>query len=154
MSGFSQINEIGHETINKVNDFTHQLFGTVCDVITHIVPQTELHDNEDVNVVRRHIQCDIHQDDTHLKIVAYIPGVEKDNLRVVLDNEQLSINAFSNHRDNEFSFLKNRKYSRTFNLPSGTTSENVTLSYSNGILKVTVNKPQPPSHNTTLLNIN
>ena len=109
MSGFSQINEIGHETINKVNDFTHQLFGTVCDVITHIVPQTDLHDNEDVNVVRRHIQCDINQDDNHLKIVAYMPGVEKDNLRVVLDNEQLSINALSNHRDSEFSFLKNRK---------------------------------------------
>ena len=150
----STFNEFGHKTIHRVNDFTHQLFGTVCDVIDHIIPQTNLLDQEDDDIVRRYIQCDINQHLTILKIVAYIPGVKKENISVFIESNVLTINALSSHRDSNFNYIKNIQYSRTFSVPTNTKKENTNISYSDGVLKIIINNLDTPSPNTTILTVN
>ena len=150
----SSFNELGHKTIHRVNDFTHQLFGTVCDVIDHIVPQTNLLDQEDDDIVRRYIQCDVNQHLSNLKIVAYIPGVKKEDINVSIESNVLTINALSSHYDSNFNYIKNRRYSRSFNVPNNTTKENVNISYLDGILKIMVNNFEPSHTNATILTVN
>ena len=150
----SSFNEFGHKTIHRVNDFTHQLFGTVCDVIDHIVPQTNLLDQEDDDIVRRYIQCDVNQHLSNLKIVAYIPGVKKEDINVSIESNVLTINALSSHYDSTFNYIKNIRYSRAFNVPNNTTKENVNISYTDGVLKITVNNFENPRTNATILTVN
>ena len=150
----SKLNELGHNTIHRLNDFTHQVFGNVCDVIDHIIPQSNLSDQEE-NTIRRYIQCDINYEDNSMKILAYIPGVKKEDINVSVESNVLTIDAISNHSDNNFTYVKNKHYYRTFNLPKNTETENITIYYSEGILKIIIiNNYRIRENNTTKLTVN
>ena len=152
MAGFQHFNAMGHRTINTINDFTHQLFGTMCDVIHHVVPQTNIGDEAD-DTVHRHILSSMDRNANYLKIVAYIPGSNKDQVHLSLCGNTLQLTATTNHKDlTHFNFIQNITYSHNYQVPIGTTSEHITCHCLDGVLKIliTTNDLTPQTTSTPI----
>jgi len=81
---------------------------------------------------------DIFENNDELLILADVPGVGPEGLKINLDNDHLTIEA---HRAqvavNEESF----DYKRTFVVPRGLESDKITANLANGVLRLTLPKP-------------
>ncbi|WP_254765869.1 Hsp20/alpha crystallin family protein [Salinilacihabitans rarus] len=69
---------------------------------------------------------DIHETDDELRVVADLPGVEKENIDLECDGEHLTISARSDHRE----------YDERISLPRRVDEHTATATYNNGVLEV------------------
>ena len=69
---------------------------------------------------------DVHDTDDEIRVVADLPGVEKDNIDLECDGEILTISARSDHRE----------YDERVSLPRRVNEHTATASYNNGVLEV------------------
>ena len=75
---------------------------------------------------------DIHEEDDVVRVIADLPGVEKDDIDLQCDGEMLTISAASDHRE----------YDERVRLPSQVDEHSATATYNNGILEVTFEKSE------------
>jgi HSP20 family protein len=69
---------------------------------------------------------DVHRTDDDVRVVADLPGVEKEAIDLTCDGEVLTISAGSGHRD----------YEERVSLPVRVDEHSATATYNNGVLEV------------------
>ena len=89
-------------------------------------------------------RIDVEDEGNALLLSADLPGFEKEDIRIELENGRLSIRA--ERHSEEKTYLRHERsygsYCRTFGL-DGIDAENITASYRNGVLKLTLPKLTP-----------
>jgi HSP20 family protein len=69
---------------------------------------------------------DIHETDDEVRVIADLPGVEKDNIDLECDGKTLTISAQSDHR----------QYDERVSLPQRVNEHTASATYNNGVLEV------------------
>jgi len=82
-------------------------------------------------------------DDTHVIEVA-APGLNRDNLKASLEKKTLTLSYTSEYKDENENSRKHSfsSFTRSWAVPEGTAAEDVNAEYKDGILSVTVKKPE------------
>ncbi|MFB1063383.1 Hsp20/alpha crystallin family protein [Natrinema sp. H-ect4] len=78
---------------------------------------------------------DIHETDEAVRVVADLPGVEKDNIELECDGKTLTISAESEHR----------QYDERVSLPTRVNEHTASATYNNGILEVVFDRAEQSS---------
>ncbi len=105
-----------------------------------------------MNLADKGIPVDIQEDDETVTVTADMPGVEKEDINLKADEDGISITAeheASVEEENEKYVRKERQrrtYQRTVKWPTDIDPESVTAHYENGVLKITADKEDTPSH--------
>jgi HSP20 family protein len=92
--------------------------------------------------------CDVFEDKEAIKIVAEVPGVKPEDVKLSLENSLLTIRGEKKQQAEERSERVHRyersygAFERTFALPSTVDPERIQAGYENGILTVTVPKAE------------
>jgi len=94
-------------------------------------------------------KVDISEDEKAVYLSADIPGVKKEDVKVTMEEDVISICAERQQEEEE----KNKNYhrverswgslSRSFTIGENVDAENVTANYDNGVLKIVVPKKEP-----------
>lgn len=96
---------------------------------------------------------DVVEKDNNVIVRAEIPGIEKDNVDVTLDGNNLTIQGKSKHEKKESgeeyhrSEISTGSFSRTLTLPADVDANNVKATFTNGLLEVTLPKVENKSRN-------
>src|SRR5437764_8540038 len=89
---------------------------------------------------------DILEEEHNITLYAEIPGVKEEDLNITLENNLLTIAGERKFKEEEkkdnFHRIERRygKFTRTFTLPAGVDFHNVTATFENGVLNVTLPK--------------
>ena len=94
-------------------------------------------------------KIDISENEKSIMIDAEIPGVPKENLKITLQDNILTIEGekkkISENKDQNY-YREERcfgKFKRSFTLPVEVDSENVEAKFNNGMLEIKLNKIEP-----------
>jgi HSP20 family protein len=91
---------------------------------------------------------DIAESNGNIEVKAEIPGVEKENLKVAVNENMLTISGErkqeSETKDKRFHRIERYygSFSRTIALPDGVNAEKVKASYKDGVLHIVLPKPE------------
>ena len=105
-------------------------------------------------------RTDITEKDGNYVLEADLPGFKKEDIHIDLKDETMVITATRNNeheeKDSEGRVIRSERsfgsYSRSFDI-SGVDAENITASYTDGVLKLTLPKRQPEEPKTKRLEI-
>ena len=157
------VNNVGHQTISLINEFSHQILNNVCEFVQPVVHQINPNitiTNTEKDYVNKYILLERNHADTSIMLLGYLPGVSKESLTISLNGTSLVISGKTNfnqtsseNTDQDWSFVKNRRYYRTYDVPTNTTSEDINVSYNDGVLKIVIKKHLPPTPNNVSINI-
>jgi HSP20 family protein len=75
---------------------------------------------------------DIHESEEVVRVIADLPGVEKDGIDLKCDGEMLTISASSDHRE----------YDERVRLPTQVDEHSASATYNNGVLEVQFDKAE------------
>ncbi|UPV76168.1 Hsp20/alpha crystallin family protein [Halorussus limi] len=75
---------------------------------------------------------DIHESDDTVRVIADLPGVEKEDIDLKCDGEVLTISAGSDHR----------QYDERVSLPAQVDEHSASATYNNGVLEVQLEKAE------------
>jgi HSP20 family protein len=78
------------------------------------------------------VHVDVHETDDSLRVVADLPGVEKDDVNLQCDGETLTIDAAGSGRE----------YHERVRLPARVDEHSASASYNNGILEVAFDRSE------------
>lgn len=100
---------------------------------------------------RANFRTDISEKDGNYLLEAELPGFEKDDIRVELDGDTLTIGAqrteSNDEKDKDGNFIRRERrygsFSRSFDV-SGIDVENIKGDYKNGVLSLTLPKAKEP----------
>ncbi len=102
-------------------------------------------------------KVDISEDENNIFIEADMPGVKKEDIKVSMDNDLLSITAERTQSEEEKKKGFHRVerswgcLSRSFNLGGNVNIEKIEAKYDNGVLKVVVPKVEPTQKKETTI---
>jgi HSP20 family protein len=88
----------------------------------------------------------VKETDKDFKIELAVPGFKKDDFKVALDNDVLTISAETKDEKNEENEKFTRRefsynsFSRSFQLPKSANSDKINAKYEDGILKIDISK--------------
>ena len=91
---------------------------------------------------------DISETDNQFQITAELPGMDKDNIDISLDNGRLSISGERKFEKEEegkkFHRVETRygSFNRSFQLPDNVDEESIQASYENGLLNISIDKAE------------
>jgi HSP20 family protein len=93
------------------------------------------------------VKVDVREDDKHYFIEADMPGFNRDDINVTLENATLTISGErkreETRKDDNYHIVERSagKFSRSFSLPAGSIKESdLTASLKNGVLLITIGK--------------
>ena len=92
--------------------------------------------------------CDVFEDKNAVKIVAEIPGVDAEDVKISLENNLLTLRGEKKQQAEEQSERVHRYersygvFERTFSLPTSVDPEKIDAKYSHGVLTVTIPKSE------------
>ena len=87
------------------------------------------------------------EDDKHIISVA-APGLDKEDFNISITDGRISVKC--DKKETEFG---SRSFAKSWVLPEGTTPENISAEYKQGILKVNVEKSQPQEPETFTIEV-
>lgn len=97
---------------------------------------------------------DVHEDEKTIKVSAELPGVDEENIDVELHDDILTVSgqkkSETEKKDGEY-FHRECSYgsfSRSLSLPSGVDENAVDAKFNNGVLTITVQKPENAERKT------
>ena len=88
--------------------------------------------------------CDVFEDKDSVKIVAEIPGVKPEDVKISIENQVLTIRGEKKQVAEEKTERVHRyersygSFERAFSLPTAVAADKIAASYTNGILTVTI----------------
>jgi HSP20 family protein len=91
---------------------------------------------------KREPLVDVFDEKDVIRVISEIPGVEKSDISLEIEGKKLQISVDAA-----------RKYHKTVDLPSEVDPDSTRAKYTNGILEVTMKKPQPEKHKGKKINI-
>ena len=92
--------------------------------------------------------CDVFEDKDAVKIVAEVPGVTPEDVKISLENNVLTIRGEKKQQAEESSERVHRyertygAFERAFSLPASVDAERIAATYAHGILTVTIPKAE------------
>jgi HSP20 family protein len=92
--------------------------------------------------------CDVFEDKNSVKIMAEIPGVDAEDVKISLENNLLTLRGEKKQHAEEQSERVHRYersygvFERTFSLPTTVDPEKIDAQYSHGVLTVTIPKSE------------
>lgn len=90
---------------------------------------------------------DISEDEDNIYVEAEIPGVKKEDIKITLQDNILTITGEKKKENNKKNFFRSERvygsFTRSFTLPDDINSDSVEAKFDNGILNVTIQKVQP-----------
>lgn len=104
------------------------------------------------NLADRGIPVDVQEDEETVTVTADMPGVEKEDINLKADEDGISITAEheADVKEENEKYVRRersrRKYQRTVSWPTDIDPESVTANYDNGVLEITADKEDSPSH--------
>ena len=78
------------------------------------------------------LHLDVHETDDAVRVVADVPGVDKDAIDLKCDGKVLTIQAAGDHRD----------YAERVRLPTHVDEHSASATYNNGILEITFDRAE------------
>ncbi len=105
------------------------------------------------------MKTDVHEHDDHYEIDIDLPGFQKDELTLNLENGYLTVGAAKGldkeQKDKKGKVIRQERYAgamqRTFYVGEALTEEDIHAKYENGVLSLTIPKkdrPKMPEHKT------
>ena len=104
--------------------------------------------SDDINMTNWNVRVDIYHDTDNIVLKAELPGVEKKDISVDLKGRVLTLKgALSSEAEvkEDNYYRKERasgKFERSFTMPGDVDPEKIQADYKDGILKITVPKPE------------
>ena len=97
------------------------------------------------------MRADIYKGEKESKIVAEVPGVKKEDIKLTLDKGVLTISYEVKERELEgfkktYSEISSGKRMRSFTLGADVKKENISAALENGLLTITIAKPVVDEH--------
>ena len=90
---------------------------------------------------------DISEDEDNIYVEAEIPGVKKEDIKITLQDNILTITGEKKKENNKKNFFRSERvygsFTRSFTLPDDINSDSVEAKFDSGILNVTIQKVQP-----------
>ena len=105
-------------------------------------------------------RIDISENEKNFFLNAEIPGVDKENLKITLQDNIITIEGEKKKVDNDKGanyFREERcfgKFKRSFTLPVEVDSDNVDAKFKNGILEITILKLEPKQQKERVIELN
>lgn len=89
------------------------------------------------------VRMDLIKEDGAFKIVAELPGMEKDKIKLMVENDTLSISGERKRSDDDKREVVRSErfygtFSRSFSLPENIDKSGISADYKNGLLEVTI----------------
>lgn len=81
------------------------------------------------------VHLDLHETEDSIRVIADLPGVEKDAIDLKCDGSVLTIDAAGDHRD----------YGERVQLPATVDEHSASATYNNGILEITFDRTEDAS---------
>lgn len=104
-------------------------------------------------------RIDISEDEQSLNIIAEIPGIKKENLKITLQDNILTIEGEKKKEDEvkEKNYYRSERvfgsFKRCFTLPSEVDSEKVDAKFEDGILNISLKKLEPKPKNEKVIEL-
>ena len=104
-------------------------------------------------------RIDISDDEQTFSVIAEIPGIKKDNLKITLQDNILTIEGEKKKEDEvkEKNYYRSERvfgsFKRCFTLPSEVDSEKVDAKFEDGILKINLKKLEPKPKNEKVIEL-
>ncbi|KAL6070986.1 Heat shock 70 kDa protein 1A [Balamuthia mandrillaris] len=102
--------------------------------------------------------CDVRETENALLVHAELPGINKEDIHVDVENGRLTIRGERKHEtkeENEKYHRVERSYGtfqRTMSLPQGVDPTAIEANYKDGVLELTIPKPEPPKGHKITIN--
>jgi HSP20 family protein len=104
---------------------------------------------------------DISEDEKNILVEAEIPGVKKENIKITLQNNILTINGEKKkekeEKDSKRNFFRSERvygsFTRNFTLPEDINPDSVDAKFDNGILNIKISKAEPKKINEKFITI-
>ena len=102
------------------------------------------------------MKCDIYEKDGKYNIEMDIPGYDKKDISIEVDNDVLTVTASKEKEENDESknYIRRERYygtfSRSFNLGNDVDLENIDAEFVKGMLKITIPKTEEKSSKKTI----
>lgn len=106
------------------------------------------------------MRVDIREDENSIVVKADVPGMEQKDINVNVDNGMLTISEERTFSDEEHKDKYHRveraygRFSRSFQMPNTTNPENISATYKNGVLEVTLPKREEAKPRSIQVQIN
>lgn len=106
------------------------------------------------------LAVDIAEHNDYYEVTVDIPGVQKDDIKVTLEDRTLTISGekkFENEEKKDAYHRIERRYGRferSFTLPSSTKTEKIDAKYNNGVLTLIVPKKEEAKQRTIEVKVN
>jgi len=104
-------------------------------------------------------KIDIYEDENHIYVEAEIPGVKKEDLKLTLEDNILTIEGekkLEGERKDKNFYRSERlfgSFKRAFTLPVEVNPEEINAKFDNGLLKVTFNKLNEETKNERIIDV-
>ncbi|GMR24932.1 MAG: Hsp20/alpha crystallin family protein [Ignavibacteria bacterium] len=98
-------------------------------------------------------RVDVVDDEKSIKLIAELPGVKKENVKILLEDGFLIVSGEKKHEfegKEEINIFRNErsfgKFERKFELPEDINPDKITAKFENGLLKISIAKliPEKP----------
>lgn len=129
--------------IKQANDFVPVSFNSLLDNFI----KDSFGTTQEQKAARFIPAVDVVEDENGYEIRLSIAGVNKEDLKIDLKDQKLTISGerkFSKEENKKYHTIETRygSFSRTFHLPENASTENIAAEYTNGVLKVYVPKDE------------
>ena len=95
-------------------------------------------------------RLNVTETDKSFEVEAELPGIEKENIKVAIDHQRVSIEAEAKHESAKkegehivYAERSTRKFARSFSLPAEVDDAGAIAKLENGVLMLTLPKKQP-----------
>lgn len=102
-------------------------------------------------------RIDISEDKDKINVVAEIPGVKKDDIKITLQDNILTVEGEKKKEIEEKDYSRSERifgsFKRSFTLPAEVDSNQVDAKFENGMLTISLNKIEPKSKNGKVIEL-
>jgi HSP20 family protein len=140
------VDQFRNNMLRMFDDFERDLWGpyALAPLAPGAALSTHAHRNQPMSI-------DVAEAENEFRVLADLPGVNKDDIHIDVDGNVLSVSAERKREEEETTDKFHRverscgKVHRSVRLPDTADLENVSASYNDGVLRITVPKTEPKS---------
>uniref|UniRef100_A0A6C0EKS6 SHSP domain-containing protein n=1 Tax=viral metagenome TaxID=1070528 RepID=A0A6C0EKS6_9ZZZZ len=133
----NNLNDLSEETLQRVSDLGNHVMGSFFDIALPVLNNMGgININNPIKKTTYIPLTNIKEDLTTIKIIVLIPGSEKENISILLQNSTLTITATTTIANNEWEHIGEKIYEKKIKIAEMVTSKDLKVTYINGVLKI------------------
>jgi HSP20 family molecular chaperone IbpA len=151
----NNLNDLGEETFQRVSELGNHVMGSFFDITLPVLNNLGgVNINNPIKKTAYIPLTNIKEDLSSIKIIVLIPGSEKKNISIILQNSRLTISAITTITGDEWEHITDRAYEKIIKIPKTVTSKDLNVTYMDGVLKIICNKAGEDAQNCENIPIN